>query len=64
MYTLPHPLHGIKVVTGSEAGCPALLGEMVDTLPQVVAIHDLAVADPIGLGGVYRPPRSVLASDA
>ena len=64
METLPHPLHGIKVVAGIKAGCPALLGEVVETLPQEVAIHDLAVADPVGLAGVYCPPGAVLTPDA
>ena len=36
----------------------------MDTLPQEVAVHNLAVADPVGLGGVYRPPGSVLTTDA
>ena len=36
----------------------------MDTLPQEVAVHNLAVADPVGLGGVYRPPGSILTSNA
>ena len=64
MDDLPHPLHIVRVIASIEAGCPALLGKVVEALLQVVAIHDLAVADPVGLGGVYRPPWSVLTSDA
>ena len=64
MDDLPHPLHIVRVVASIKTSCPALLGKVMEALGQVVAIHDLAVADPIGLGGVYRPPRSVLASDA
>ena len=64
MDDLPHPLHIVRVIASIKAGCPALLRKVVEALPQVVAIHDLAVADPVGLGGVYRPPRPVLASDA
>ena len=51
-------------VAGSETCCAALLGEVMDTLPQEVAVHNLAVADPVGLGGVYRPPGAVLTSNA
>ena len=64
MDDLPHPLHILSVITSIEAGCPALLGEVVEALGQVISVHDLAVADPVGLGGVYRPPLSVLTSNA
>ena len=36
----------------------------MDTFPQEIAIHDLAVADPVGLAGVYCPPGAVLTPDA
>ena len=61
---LPHPLHVVRVVTGIKAGSPALLGEVMEALGQVFSIHNLAVADPVGLAGVYCPPGAVLTPDA
>ena len=61
---LPHPLHVVRVVASIKAGCPALLGEMVEALSQVFSIHNLSMADPVGLAGVYCPPWAVLTPDA
>ena len=61
---LPHPLHVVRVVASIKAGCPALLGEMVEALSQVFSIHNLSMADPVGLAGVYCPPGAVLTPDA
>ena len=64
MDDLPHPLHIVLVIASIKACCAALLGEVMEAFSQVVAVHNLAVADPVGLGGVYRPPGSVLTTDA
>ena len=61
---LPHPLHIVLVIACIEACCAALLGEVMKAFSQVVAVHNLAVADPVGLGGVYRPPGAILTSNA
>ena len=64
MDDLPHPLHIVLVIACIEACCAALLREVMKAFSQVVAVHNLAVADPVGLGGVYRPPGAVLTSNA